>query len=182
MAEPSENNIKSNEKFYFLIVEDEKELREAIIDILPDFSDLNVEIIQAANGKLALELIHSHHPIAIMSDIGMPVMNGLDLLNEIRNQGIDTPFMVVSAFGDKSNTVKALRMGAFDFLDKPFTQNHLIESVTNLIHLGLEYHKIVIEIQQELSENKITAEESVKKIKTKKLKAIMMRQLNKQTG
>lgn len=162
---------------YFLVVEDEKELREAIVEILPDFSSLNVSYLQAGNGKQALELIESHHPIAIMSDIGMPVMNGLDFLVELRKRGYETPFLVVSAFGDKSNTVHALRLGAFDFLDKPFIQTHLIDTVTNLIHLGLEYRKIELEIKSSIDKNELTKEEGLKKSKSLKLKAIMAHKL-----
>lgn len=100
-----------------LIVEDDNDVAEAIIDSLelPD-----VEIIRAKNGLEALEILKAQAISAVLSDLNMPKMSGLELLEQIRRLGYITPFVILTAFTDKSNIVSSLRFGCFDFLEKPF--------------------------------------------------------------
>lgn len=83
-----------------LIVEDEVDLR-AVLKELAAMSQL--EPFEAGNGAEALEILQTHGPFdLILSDIRMPKLGGLDLLKEIRQQGLVTPFYVLTAFDDVS--------------------------------------------------------------------------------
>lgn len=120
-------------KRYFLVVDDDFDVRESVVDSLPDLSAFQVEVIQASNGVDGLAKVDQYEPIAILSDISMPQMNGLNFLREIRTRGFETPFVVLSAYFDTANTIQALRLGAFDFLSKPFNPPSLHEKILPLM-------------------------------------------------
>jgi YesN/AraC family two-component response regulator len=101
----------------------------------------------ASDGRQALEIVNRQQVTAIVSDINMPKMDGLQLLKEIRNLGLDTPFVFVSAYGDKENYLEALRLGATDFIEKPFDNTELLRSVKDAINLGRALESIENELQ-----------------------------------
>jgi DNA-binding NtrC family response regulator len=127
-----------------LVIEDEPELREILELIL---LALPVQVVMASDGRQALEIINRQQVTAIVSDINMPKMDGLQLLKEIRNLGLDTPFVFVSAYGDKENYLEALRLGATDFIEKPFDNTELLRSVKDAINLGRALESIENELQ-----------------------------------
>ena len=81
--------------------------------------------ITAADGKEALEVLRRDLPAAMLLDLEMPRMGGLDLLRELRRSGIDVPTIVITAHGSIETAVEAMREGAHDFLLKPFDPDHL---------------------------------------------------------
>ncbi|MBF0413580.1 MAG: response regulator [Desulfamplus sp.] len=95
--------------------------------------------VTAKNGEIALEYFLKE-PVAfdmIISDVMMPVMDGLELLEKIRQHKYDTPFIVMTGFGEIETVIKALKQGATDFLRKPYGLKELssalyrIESMLN---------------------------------------------------
>lgn len=116
-----------------LIVDDEVEILEVLRDQLesPD-----LEVRTASNGQVALELAQKQSFDAILSDLSMPQMNGLELLKALRDEGNLVPFVILTAFGDKSLAIKALRLGAFDFLEKPIVEADLLEVIDRAVELG----------------------------------------------
>ncbi len=99
-----------------LLVDDEEILRESISDFL---EDRNYRVITAENGYVALELFKKETPDLILSDLRMPEMDGLELLEKITAISPETPFVVVSGTGRISDTVQALQLGAWDYILKP---------------------------------------------------------------
>jgi YesN/AraC family two-component response regulator len=118
-----------------LIVDDEPDIREILRESLASHIDM---IFEAANGEEALEKLKTVSVHAILSDVNMPKMSGLELLKQLRAQGDSTPFIVLTGFGDKKMVIDALRLGAFDFLDKPWTETDIIDVVERAIQLGLK--------------------------------------------
>lgn len=116
-----------------LIVDDEEDLREVLEYQL---SSLGAKIVLAANGREAFQLIQSSRFDAILSDITMPEMTGLDLLARVRGAGFDMPFVILTGFGDKTKAVEALRLGAFDFLEKPWDQETLVSTMRIAVEYG----------------------------------------------
>lgn len=116
-----------------LIVEDDQDVAEAILDTL----ELpGVEILVARNGVEALERLKTEPISAVLSDLNMPKMSGLELLEKLRAQGMITPFVILTAFTDKSNIVSSLRFGCFDFLEKPFDLTKLASIVDRALTFG----------------------------------------------
>lgn len=127
-----------------LIVEDEEEILDLLLTVLGnlrvsvDGTARPVRLTPARNGKEALDLVSKNWYDAILSDIHMPVMNGLELLANLRGLGKEIPLVFLTAFGDKDHAVRALRLGCFDFLDKPFDVDRLRAVVHRATAVGFQ--------------------------------------------
>jgi CheY-like chemotaxis protein len=156
-----------------LIVEDEPELREMLGEIL---EGIGVQVSSAENGLLGLEKIASFKPTVILSDINMPVMTGIAMLENIRMNGIDTPVIFLTAFADQEFLVKALRFGAFDFLNKPFDFKKLV----SVIEEAAAYSRAVVEFENEwIIKNSADPDHANKAVYEAKKSIIKMRYLNR---
>lgn len=103
-----------------LTVEDDEEIR-ALTAMHARAQGFHV--LEAGDGEAALEVIRRDPPDIIVSDMRMPKKDGLTLLKELREAGDQVPFLFVSAFTNKEYTIRALSLGAFDYLEKPFLPN-----------------------------------------------------------
>ena len=108
-----------------LIAEDEKDLRELLFDQL---TEVGYDVLQAQNGKEALELFQSAKPDLAILDIMMPVMDGLSVLSKIRETS-DMPVIFLTARGEEIDKVSGLRLGADDYLVKPWGRNELLARI-----------------------------------------------------
>ena len=157
-----------------LIVEDEPDLREVLQDLC---SELTSEIILARDGQEALKMILENHVDAILSDINMPNMTGLELLAKLRSLSLEIPFIILSGFGDKKNTVEALRLGAMDFLDKPFDDVKLLDVVEIALQLGRAQQEIGNYFEQIVEDPSLTPEQQ-ERLKTARAKIQMIKKEN----
>jgi DNA-binding NtrC family response regulator len=135
-----------NTKPTLLIVDDEPDLLELLSD---EAIGQQFQVETAKNGKEALERLtrpSANRIDAVLSDINMPLLNGLELLSEVRKAGLETPFVFLTGYGDKEKAVLALRLGAMDFLDKPFDRKHLHHAMRR----ALEYGVLLQKLEQEL--------------------------------
>jgi two-component system KDP operon response regulator KdpE len=105
-----------------LIVDDEPPIRKLL---RVGLSTQGYEILDATNGKTALALLEEK-PDLIILDLGLPDMQGLDLLAAIRARNESVPIVVLSSRGDESVKVRALDLGADDYLTKPFGMEELL--------------------------------------------------------
>lgn len=128
-----------------LIVDDEPEIREILKILLHDYAET---IYEAGNGREALEIARAHEIHTILSDIQMPVMTGLELLRELRKGGNDVPLIFLTAYGEKSNLLEALRLGALDFIEKPFEEKSVSGAVQQALNLGVAMREIDHEIEK----------------------------------
>jgi CheY-like chemotaxis protein len=103
--------------FRILIADDE----EQIIDILRlHFEKWGYSCDSAENGEEAFSKIIKSPPDLLVTDIRMPRMDGLELIEKIKGEGIELPVVVITAYFDIDNAIKALRLGAVNFFKKPF--------------------------------------------------------------
>lgn len=100
-----------------LVVEDDPRLREAIVDTLMLKGH---EVFEAPNGIEAMAIVRSHTLDLILSDINMPGMDGLELLDTVKEAHPWLPMVLMTAYGDVGQAVKAMQRGANDYLMKPF--------------------------------------------------------------
>ena len=82
-------------------------------------------MLEADCGAKALEQFAINNFDLAILDMRMPEMDGLDLLAEMRHRGIFTPTVIITAYGDIPHAVRAMKLGAIDFLKKPLTPEHL---------------------------------------------------------
>lgn len=141
ISSPPKGNLNT-----LLIVEDESDLRSLLVEELEEIPNIRIE--EAANGAIALEKLKSTSITAILSDINMPELNGLDFLEAARNLGFDTPLVFLTGYGDKEKAIRALRLGAFDFLSKPYDRELLIETVSRALNFGEQMISIETELEK----------------------------------
>ncbi len=96
------------------------------------------QISHASNGKEALELTTKQTFDAILTDINMPIMNGIEFLKSLRANGNETPVVILTGHYDKELVIQALRLGAFEFLDKPWSEENLADVIGRALELGAE--------------------------------------------
>ncbi len=111
-----------------LIVDDEKQICESIKMIL-EYEDYYVEY--STDSVEGLEKATSRKFDAILLDIQMPGMNGFELLKKIKEEDSEINVIIISAFGNVENAIKATKLGAFDFIEKPIDRDKLLISVRN---------------------------------------------------
>lgn len=121
-----------------LIVEDDDDLREVMVDSL---CSMKVQLLVAENGLVGLQMIESLAPDAVLSDLNMPKMNGLEMLKSIRKKGLQIPVVLLSGYKDEKNTAEAQTWGVLDFLDKPCHIEDLILVLEKAIALGVSINK-----------------------------------------
>ncbi len=125
-----QEKIEKLKTLKLLFVEDEEDLIEIIADTL---SKLNANYLTACNGQEALKIIDENDDIdVIITDINMPIMNGLDMIKEIQKKDIKTPIIVMSAHTELDYLNKAKELGVAEYLLKPFDFIKFIELLTNL--------------------------------------------------
>ena len=112
-----------------LVVEDEKSIAHFISTIL---NTNGYEAMQARSGQEALSMISSHCPDLIILDLGLPDMDGMDILRQLRSW-TSLPVVVVSARSYEKDKVQALDLGADDYLTKPFGTDELLARVRTAI-------------------------------------------------
>lgn len=115
---------------HILIVDDEKTIRQALKEILEDES---YEVSEAADGEAAWTLLKDNKYDAVLCDIKMPKMDGIELLDKAVDEGVDAPFIMISAHGTIETAVDATKKGAYDFIQKPPDLNRLLLTVRNAL-------------------------------------------------
>ncbi|MFK5734201.1 sigma-54 dependent transcriptional regulator [Pseudomonas urmiensis] len=121
-----------------IVVDDEASIRTAVEQWL-SLSGFSVQLFARAEECLAQ--LPAHFPGVIISDVRMPGMGGLQLLEQLHAQDPDLPVILLTGHGDVPMAVEAMRNGAYDFLEKPFTPQHLLGSLRR----ALEKRQLVLE-------------------------------------
>ena len=116
-----------------LIIEDEASIRAVLKDILLDQKELKLEVDEAKDGAEGLLLLETNSYDLAFCDIKMPKMDGMEVLQKAKQKNIHTPFIMISAHGTTEMAVDAIKMGAYDFLQKPPDLNRLLITVRNAL-------------------------------------------------
>jgi len=110
-------------KAKILVVDDEASARSGLGKLL---EQEGYSVVQAADGREALDAVAEEAPELIITDLKMPNMDGMELLAKLRERGVETPAVVATAFGEVSSAVAAMRAGAEDYLTKPIDFDALL--------------------------------------------------------
>ncbi len=113
-----------------LVVDDESAIRDSLHMIL-EYEGYRVE--EAGSGSQALTRIADRPPDAVILDIKMPEMDGLELLKALRDRGYDMPVLMISGHADVATAVEATRRGAYDFFEKPLERDRVLLSLRNAV-------------------------------------------------
>ena len=113
-------------KAKIVVADDEPRIRKMIARLL---TDEGYEIMPVENGREAVEALLSFHPDVILLDQQMPVLTGVEALEEIKRISPNQVVLFVTAFGSISLAVDAVKKGAYDFIEKPFDNDKLVLTV-----------------------------------------------------
>ena len=113
-----------------LIVDDEVNIRTSLSQF---FSVCDIDSELAENGLVAQRLLFSDSFDAMVVDLKMPGMDGLELIKWMRDEGYDIPVIMVSAHGEISDAVSALKGGAADYIVKPFNPEELVDKIKKMV-------------------------------------------------
>ncbi len=100
-----------------LVIDDEESIRELLKDFL---EGEGMDVVSASNGEAGLNLLKEEKFDLFLLDLMMPVMSGLDVLREAASEGINVPSIVITAHATVQTAVEAMKLGAFDYITKPF--------------------------------------------------------------
>jgi len=109
-----------------LVVDDEKNIRSVLAEAL-DGPELSVR--SAVNGEDALQQLAAEGADVVLLDLKMPGMDGLDVLRRVRESWPDTRVLVITAHGTVPLVVEAMKLGAVEFIEKPFSPEEVREAV-----------------------------------------------------
>jgi len=117
-------------KARILVVDDEAEIRRSVRMIL-EYEGYDVQ--EASNGPEALALIEREAPDLVFLDIKMPGVDGLEVLQKIRQLNESLPVVIISGHGTVSTAVEATKLGAFDFIEKPLASERVLVTIKNAL-------------------------------------------------
>ncbi len=133
-----------------LVVDDKEMMRDSVSSTL---ARAGYAVRVAPDGRSALREVAARRPDAVVTDLSMPGMSGVDLLAEIRAFDEDLPVVLMTAFGTVETAVEAMKRGAFDYLTKPFEGDELVISVKRAIqHAGVVRENALLKAQADRAE------------------------------
>ncbi len=113
-----------------LVVDDEERIRQSLTGIL---KDEGYEIVESKDGMQALKQLESDPPDLVLLDIWMPGMDGLEVLERMKGQVSNLPVIMISGHGNIELAVKAVKLGAYDFIEKPLSLEKVLLAVNNAL-------------------------------------------------
>jgi len=116
-----------------LVVDDEPQILQAIAGLL---QDEDFVVLTAPDGEAALKKVREELPDLVLLDIALPGRDGLEILKDLKDQHPTLPVIMISAYGSVENAVKATRLGAYDFIEKPPHADKIILSVRNALEMA----------------------------------------------
>ena len=105
----------------------------AKILIVDDSKTSRKFLSEALNGAEALEMFETHTPDIVTMDITMPVMDGVEALKELKLAHPEAKVVMVTAAGQKNNMVECIKLGACEFIQKPFDRDKILETIESII-------------------------------------------------
>jgi UDP-3-O-[3-hydroxymyristoyl] N-acetylglucosamine deacetylase len=116
-----------------LVVDDEPEIRNSLRGIL---AEEGLRVLEAEDGRQALDLVHRENPELVILDVWMPEVDGLQLLQQLHDDASAPAVIMISGHGNIETAVKATKLGAFDFIEKPFS----LDGLLRVVNRALDHH------------------------------------------
>src|SRR6185295_3123916 len=133
---------------HVLVVDDEASIRSSLTGAL---RDEGYRVSTAASGREALEAMKSEKPDVVLLDIWMPEMDGLETLKQIKSATPEISVLMMSGHGNIETAVKATKLGAFDFIEKPLSLERLLvllQNVAGVQDLARENHALRKQVEK----------------------------------
>ncbi len=158
-----------NNNIHILVVDDEPLVRRSLSEFL---TLEGYAVSSASNGKEALDLLKDYNAEIVISDIKMPELDGIQLLNEIKTHKYNSPVILMTGYGSIENAVEAMKEGAYDYITKPIIDSEIKIVIERLIHErkifeeNIKLKEQLSAIQKERFQNIVGKDEKMQKIYT----------------
>jgi class 3 adenylate cyclase/FixJ family two-component response regulator len=119
------------DKLHVLVIDDSPQIREFVVEYILKPNGFEVDI--AVNGAEGLKKVLAVQPDLVLMDYEMPEMTGIEVLRNLRAQGNKVPVILMTSHGSENVAVEVFRLGAKDYLIKPFAANELLESINDVL-------------------------------------------------
>lgn len=123
-----------------LVVDDQPDIRWLLSNLL---KEQGWEVATASEGEEALEVFRKEAPAAVLLDLKMPRLGGMQVLERIKRHDPHTPVIVITAYGEVASAVQAMKLGAYDYLTKPFNNDDLIFTIKR----ALEKQALIAQVE-----------------------------------
>lgn len=121
--------MSEQEKLRIIITDDSRLLRKKLRE---ELERLDCEVIEAVNGKEAITFVLEQEPDGVILDIVMPIVGGIEALEFIREVAPNVPVVMLSSMGTPQKLMQCLKMGAIDFINKPYTKEQVVQTVDRI--------------------------------------------------
>lgn len=138
-----------------LIADDDKNIQFAFRKA---FENKNIDVVSADNGNEALRIIGIEKPNLIFMDVAMPGKNGLDVLEELNERKVDIPVIIITGFGTMNTAIKAVKLGAYDYILKPLDIDKIYfvaKRALEMVRLRNKIDNLNIELSRKTSKDEI---------------------------
>jgi UDP-3-O-[3-hydroxymyristoyl] N-acetylglucosamine deacetylase len=132
----SESDQQEGDMATVLVVDDEGEIRSSLRGVL---SDEGLRVLEAEDGPRALHLVRSERPELVLLDVWMPELDGIALLRSLQAEPARPQVIMISGHGNIETAVQATKLGAFDFIEKPFS----IDALLQVVNRALEHRALL---------------------------------------
>lgn len=132
-----------------LVVDDEEKIRKSLSGLL---QDEGYDVVTAGSGSECLQIMSSQHFDLVILDIVMPDMNGIEVLQRIKKKYKGTEVITVTGYADKEKAITTFRLGAYDFIEKPFEFGGMLNTIANCLN-QLELKREIERKNRELRES-----------------------------
>jgi len=136
-----------------LIIEDEQRIREGIAQML---AEEGYDVLEAENMQQGINMIEDETPSVVLSDINLPDGDGFTALRYCQHQGIDIPFIFMTAFGSRDVAMQAIQAGAYDYVSKPLRFDEVFARLTRLQELQNLKGQITRKSERKLAESRFS--------------------------
>jgi len=132
MSNDSSKNTSTSFKPVLLVVDDEEKTRRILKINLQE----KYHVLQAQNGQEALAILENEPVHLVLTDLRMPVMSGLELLQQMQKLNLNIPVIIITAYGTVENAVEAMKKGAYDYILKPIQIDELEMTIEKSLNYG----------------------------------------------
>ncbi|MEW6417205.1 MAG: response regulator [Nitrospirota bacterium] len=135
--------------YRILVVDDEEKIRKSLSGLLQDY---DYEVATASSGPECLQIMSSQTFDLVILDIVMPGMDGIEVLQKIKEEYKDTEVIIITGYADKEKAIATFRLGVYDFIEKPFESKEILNTIAhclNQLELKKEIEKKTMELAVE---------------------------------
>lgn len=137
-----------------LVVDDNPAIREFIAETL--LKPAGYGVLLAADGQEGLEVALRERPDLMLLDYELPRLNGIQVLQALKNQGVSIPVILITSYGSESVAVEVFRLGVRDYVPKPFAVDEILDSIKRVLHLSrLEQERDALLVELKASNSQL---------------------------